>query len=102
MKKPLIGVLPLFDTERDSLWLVPGYMDGLAQAGALPVMLPLTTDAADISMIAETFDGFLFTGGQDIDPSYYHETDPGHLCGEHCSARDRMEQLLFDFRASTS
>jgi len=95
MQKPMIGVLPLFDTERDSLWLVPGYMDGLAEAGALPVMLPLTTDTADISMIAETFNGFLFTGGQDIDPSYYNATDPEHLCGEHCHARDIMEQQLF-------
>ena len=69
MGKPMIGVIPLFDTERDSLWLVPGYMDGLTQAGALPVMLPLTTDAADITVIAGSFDGFLFTGGQDIDPA---------------------------------
>ena len=42
MKKPLVGVVPLVDIGRDSLWMLPGYMDGVAQAGGLPVMLPLT------------------------------------------------------------
>lgn len=36
MKRPMIGIMPLVDTERDSLWMLPGYMDGLKQEGAIP------------------------------------------------------------------
>ena len=95
MEKPRIGVVPLFDTERDSLWMLPGYMEGLMQAGGLPMILPLTDSPADIRTIAETCSGFLFTGGQDIDPAYYNEADEEHLCGEHFPMRDRMELMLF-------
>ena len=31
--KPVIGVMPLFDEEKDSIWMVPGYMEGIRRAG---------------------------------------------------------------------
>ena len=48
MKKPLIGVIPLWDDEKNSIWMLPDYLDGLRSAGALPVVLPLEADEADI------------------------------------------------------
>ena len=45
MKKPVIGLVPLVDTGRESLWMLPGYMDGIREAGGLPVMLPLNATA---------------------------------------------------------
>ena len=42
--KRVIGLIPLVDDERDSLWMLPGYMEGVAEAGGLPLMLPLTED----------------------------------------------------------
>ncbi len=36
MKKPIIGLVPLFDDEKESLWMLPGYMDGLVEAVELP------------------------------------------------------------------
>ena len=32
MKKPIIGLVPLFDDEKESLWMLPGYMDGITEA----------------------------------------------------------------------
>lgn len=96
MEKPIVGVVPLFDTARESIWMVPGYMEGIAQAGGLPVMLPLTEDPADIRDIAQMCGGFLFTGGQDIDPAYYNEADTEKLCGEIFPPRDKMELMLFN------
>ena len=29
--KPLIGLIPLVDAGRDSLWMLPGYMEGVIQ-----------------------------------------------------------------------
>jgi gamma-glutamyl-gamma-aminobutyrate hydrolase PuuD len=46
MKQPLIGIVPLVDEARESYWMLPGYMQGVEQAGGVPVMLPLTDDAA--------------------------------------------------------
>ena len=63
MRKPMIGVTPLVDIQRDSLWMLPGYMDGLTAAGAIPVMLPLTSDRDTMKQLVSQFDGFLFTGG---------------------------------------
>ena len=68
MKQPLIGIVPLVDEARESYWMLPGYMQGVEQAGGVPVMLPLTDDAAALRQLADTCDGFLLTGGQDVFP----------------------------------
>ncbi len=93
MKKPLIAVLPLYDREKDSYWMLPGYFAGLQAAGAVPVMLPLFGEQ-DAAQLARDFDGFLFTGGQDLDPALYGEQKLD-CCGELSPARDRMEAAMF-------
>ena len=35
MKKAVIGVTPLWDRDRDSYWMLPGYLEGLELAGAV-------------------------------------------------------------------
>ena len=93
MQKPLIGVTPLFDRGRDSYWMLPGYFLALEQAGAVPVMLPLTDDETELDRLVETLDGFLIAGGQDVSPSVYgEETRP--VCRELCYERDAMETAL--------
>ncbi|MCG7218050.1 gamma-glutamyl-gamma-aminobutyrate hydrolase family protein [Paenibacillus mucilaginosus] len=94
MKRPMIGVLPLYDKEKESYWMLPGYMKGIEAAGGIPVMLPLTADPEVITAMADTFDGFLFTGGHDVHPELYGERiEP--VCGEPCTERDEMERVLF-------
>lgn len=94
MGKPMIGILPLVDVERESYWMLPGYMEGVSLAGGLPVMLPLTDDEEDLNQLSKRMDGFLFTGGQDVSPAVYHEQASAQ-CGECCPARDTMESALF-------
>lgn len=94
MEKPLIAVMPLFDTERESYWMLPGYMKGVEVSGGVPVMLPLTDDDAELSRAADAFDGFLFTGGHDISPALYGEPLSARS-GELCPGRDAMETKLF-------
>ncbi len=95
MDKPVIAITALFDSKKDSYWMLPGYMKGVETAGGIPIMLPLTTDADIIHTIAERCDGFLFTGGQDISPTRYGEK-PIPECGEICTQRDEMEQILLN------
>ena len=88
--KPLIGLIPLVDAGRESLWMLPGYMEGVAAAGGLPVVLPLTDDDADLDRLCGLCDGFLLTGGQDVSPALYGQV-PIPECGETCPRRDAME-----------
>lgn len=93
MKKPMIAIVPLYDEYKESYWMLPGYMKGIEKAGGLPFMLPLTTDQQAIQQIVNIFDGFLFTGGQDISPLLYQE-EPLSECGIPCYKRDQMEVEL--------
>lgn len=96
MRKPLIGIIPLIDIQRESYWMLPGYMKGLEEAGAIPVMLPLSQDEEALAQLAEELDGFLFTGGQDVEPSCYAE-EKKETCQETCPDRDGMEQKLLRY-----
>lgn len=95
MKRPNIALIPLYDSEKRSLWMLPEYMQGILQAGGIPVMLPLTEDTAVLDALAEQYDGFLFTGGQDLAPSLYGAA-VSPLCGETCPERDFMEAYLLE------
>ena len=93
MEKPIIGVMPLLDEEKNSYWMLPGYLEGVKEAGAIPIILPLAADGTDIAQLVEICDGFLFTGGQDVAPQLYGESLKP-TCGELCPARDTLEQEL--------
>ena len=36
MKKPFVGVVPLYDSEKESFWMLPGYMESIEAAGGIP------------------------------------------------------------------
>ena len=95
MKKKIIGVVPLWDDEKESLWMLPNYLDAIISESALPIVFPLTTDEKDIKQLASMCDGILFTGGHDVSPSVYGE-QKRDVCGEPCAARDTMEGILLD------
>lgn len=100
MKKPLIGVVPLYDGKRNSYWMLPGYMKGIEAAGGIPVMMPLTTDREVLRALMERFDGVLLTGGHDVSPLLYGEP-VSDRCGEICDERDDMERILLDLALET-
>ncbi len=95
MKRPVIGIVPLVDIQRESYWMLPGYMEGVAEAGGLPMMLPLTDGEEQLDQLAAMCDGVLFTGGQDVVPALYGE-EMDAVCGECCPERDAMESKLLD------
>jgi putative glutamine amidotransferase len=93
--KPIIGVTPLFDEKKDSLWMLPGYMEGIRQAGGIPIILPLEMTDEELNQVYELCDGFLFTGGQDFNPARYHEA-VSEKCGIYNDQRDELEARLFE------
>lgn len=98
--KPLIGIVSLYDETKESFWMLPGYVQGLEDAGAAPMILPLTADREALARYAALCDGFLFPGGHDVDPALYGE-EPSPLCGTVCPERDSMERLLFPLALET-
>ena len=92
--KPIIGVMPLFDDEKNSIWMLPEYLEAVKLAGGLPIILPLECDNDDIDKLIGFCDGFLYTGGQDVDPLMYGEI-PSESCGACNEKRDILEAKLF-------
>ena len=58
-----------------------------------PVILPYAGEPETIRAYAEAFDGYLFTGGGDVDPAYYGAARHP-LCGEAEPGRDEFELAL--------
>lgn len=92
---PIIGVIPLWDESKKSIWMLPGYLQLLENAGASPMVFPLTDNPTVLNKCLEAVSGILFTGGHDISPEIYGE-DVLPQCGEICSLRDTMEQYIFN------
>ncbi len=93
MKKPLIGLTPYHDTAGDDIRMRPAYLRALKAAGGIPVVMPLKAPEEDLKQLAETLDGFLFTGGPDVHPFLFGEETHTH-CGNVSAARDQMEISL--------
>lgn len=93
--KPIIGITPLYDLELESLWMLDIYMDAVRYFGGIPCILPLEADSEDMEKIVNTFDGFIFSGGPDLDPCYYNE-DKKNTCGTVVEIRDKFEMDLLD------
>src|SRR5262245_51034413 len=70
--RPVIGVnLDLTrasKTVRPQLRLHPGYADAVVTAGGMPVLMPPLGREREISAFLDRVDGFLLTGGLDLDP----------------------------------
>ncbi len=79
--KPIIGVTPLWDAERESVWMIPEYLNAIRTAGGIPVILPLIAGKADIQQAVASLDGFLLTGGPDVGT---------------CPERDTLEALVLE------
>ena len=91
--RKIIGIMPLYDDEKESYWMLPGYMKMLEAENAIPLMLPLTSETGELDYFLEICGGFLLTGGHDVSPSVYHaERKP--WCGPCCELRDEMEQYI--------
>ena len=92
--RPVIGVVPSRIDEMAAVKFE--YLNALWQAGGVPVPLSYTTDREKLAEYARLFDGFLFSGGVDLEPARYgEETCPD--CGVEVDLRrDAFEAGLFE------
>ena len=90
--RPLIGIAP----SRSDLaaYMKFTYMDAVWRAGGMPVVLAYTTDPAKLAEYGEILDGFLFSGGVDINPAKYGEEKQFDSVNVD-DQRDAFEEALF-------
>ena len=83
--RPLIGLTTYRKNAQDSgaplYGLMRSYVDAVAGAGGIPLLIPLGLDSEDLFLILQRVDGLILPGGGDIDPQAYrgvnHETIRG-------------------------
>ena len=85
--------MPLWDDGKESIWMLPGYMDGISQAGGIPVIFPFSVDEQELDQLISLCDGFVFTGGHDVSPMFYGEEPLVGLVST-CEKRDVMEAVV--------
>ena len=72
-RAPVIGISCGW-SESGVSWLNTTYTDAVARAGGIPVIFPTVADSALADALMRKVDGVIFSGGPDLDPSYYGET----------------------------
>ena len=91
--RKIVGLIPLYDDERESYWMIPGYMKMLEAVDAIPLMLPLTDNHDELDYFVETCGGVVLTGGHDVAPELYNAVRQPY-CGTSCKLRDEMERYI--------
>jgi len=91
--KPVIGVTGNFDDLEGNYLLKEYYVLSLYNAGGVPVILPPVDDDSLIEGYVDVCQGFVFSGGGDIDPYYWGEL-PQQRLGQINPLRDRFELTL--------
>ena len=69
------------------------YVEGVAGAGGVPVVLPPLGDDRAAGAMVQSLDGLLLSGGSDLDPGYYGE-EPVPELGATLPERDTFEMAL--------
>lgn len=91
--RKIVGLIPLYDDERESYWMIPGYMKMLEAVDSIPLMLPLTDNHDELDYFVETCGGVVLTGGHDVAPELYNAVRQPY-CGTSCKLRDEMERYI--------
>jgi putative glutamine amidotransferase len=71
------------------------YVEGVADAGGVPVVLPPVVGARAADALLDGIDGLVLSGGSDLDPGYYGEESVPEL-GVTLPARDAFEMALLE------
>lgn len=96
-KLPIIGIVPTYRNDDKALLLPYRYINAIAKAGGSPVILPFTQDVSIYETLLPTMDGFLLSGGEDIDPVRYGEEIIYGKQQEVFPDREEVEYLIISF-----
>ena len=90
----IIGILGVVDDEITTK-LQNTYIKAIERVGGIPLLLPYAENKESIDAFVGICDGFLFTGGADVNPERYGE-EKKSTCGDIHHYRDEFEFKMFD------
>jgi putative glutamine amidotransferase len=88
--KPVIGITSGYDFDKCMSYVKEGYYDAVFISGGIPVLLPVTDNKNIIDDYINICDGFILSGGPDVEASYFGENNMPYT-GEISPVRDAME-----------
>ncbi len=97
---PIIGIVPTQIPEEHLLRVNDHYINSIVRAGGVPMILPLTEDGRVYERLFPMMDGFVLTGGHDVDPERYGVSPEDPVYGkanELTPLRDEVEYRILDF-----
>lgn len=94
-RAPLIGVTTSITVGKpvERAYVNSAYLAAVQEAGGIPLPIPPQLDARGVEEVFAILDGFLLTGGGDVDPAAFNEP-PHPTLYEVAPQRDRLEIAL--------
>lgn len=92
MKNPVVGITGSYFKKDDYVrgtYAHQDYIISLFAAGAVPIILPSAPESA-VEKYVQMCDGFIISGGCDVDPRFYHQ-NPSIHAGAFDTERDLAE-----------
>lgn len=95
MKKSKIGIVStlFLDNKISKISVSSDYVNAIEKSDGLPLVIPITSRLENIDVYIDLCDGFLFTGGIDINP-YFYKKNPHKNLGEFNSTLDLFQLSL--------
>ncbi|HHV29934.1 gamma-glutamyl-gamma-aminobutyrate hydrolase family protein [Acetivibrio mesophilus] len=91
--RPIIGITPWFDYNENKMYINRAYCEAITLSGGMPVLLSIEEDEGLLSEMIDVFDGFLLSGGPDVDAVHWGEWNYKYN-GEISPYRDKMELFI--------
>ena len=92
--RPVITIFTEID-EKLNVNIRNTYINAVESTGGLPIVVPYIKSDESLETLIERCDGFIFSGGGDIDPKCYVE-EKKPTCGDAEYNRDELEFRAFD------
>lgn len=94
---PVIGIVPSQNTSEKMVSFPERYADAIIKAGGAPLLLPLSGNSHIYETLFPLIDGFVLTGGNDIDPARYGAIRDSGKIDEHTPEREELEYLILSY-----
>ncbi|WP_162523506.1 gamma-glutamyl-gamma-aminobutyrate hydrolase family protein [Calorimonas adulescens] len=79
--KPVIGITTSINYKESLYQLHLSYVNAITEAGGTPLVITPQPERSYAAEILSRLDGLLITGGGDVDPVYFNETNSGYSRG---------------------
>ena len=96
-RRPVIGIVPTQLPKEYILRISDYYPYAIMESGGVPLILPLTKDVGVYQSLFGLIDGFILSGGQDIDPSRYGQVGDNENLSEFTPEREEVESLILNY-----